>query len=159
VESLLAQIETVSAPSVAAFTLIALMGLIIGLAPSSLPLVSVVVGTVASQKERPRAGRKRSLLFSGSFVCGIATADALLGAVFRLIDLQALQFLSASLTLTNGMIAAVLAVISLALLRIIYVPGPLRGLARDRQTSSLGGAFLLGIPFGLSTCPACTPLV
>jgi len=61
--------------------------------------------------------------------------------------------------LTNGMIAAVLAVISLALLRIIYVPGPLRGLARDRQTSSLGGAFLLGIPFGLSTCPACTPLV
>jgi cytochrome c-type biogenesis protein len=159
VENLLSQLEGIAAPTLGAFTLVALMGFLTGLAPSSLPLVSVVVGAVAGQRNPYLPQRGRAVLFSTGFVCGIATADALLGAIFGFLGFQALRLLSASLGLTNLLIAAILTVIGLALLRIIRIPTPLRGLGGRQQASSFGGAFLLGVPFGLTTCPACTPLV
>ena len=156
---LLAQLQSIPADSVAAFALVALAGLVMGVAPSSLPLMSVVVGTVAAREDtRDRAAERRALLFAGGFVLGIATVDAALGAVFGFAGDVVIRALAGSLALTNLLLAALLVVIGLALLRVIRVPW-LRLDARPREVASFGGAYALGIPFGLSACPACTPMV
>ena len=159
-DSLLAQLDSVTAPTLTAFGAIALIGLVMGVAPSSLPLFSVVVGNIAGRPGTGKRGsRRQTLLFSAGFVFGIAIADAILGALSGLIGWQALRIVTASLALTNLVISAVLVLIGLALLRIVLVPNPFRFMARGKETRSFGGALLLGFPFGLSTCPACTPLV
>ncbi len=156
---LLAQFHELSITSLAAFGLVALAGLIMGFAPSSLPLVSVVVGSIAGRgpAEATPAAR-RGLLFAGGFVLGIATIDAAIGGLFGFVGDVVIRALAGSLAITNLVLAALLIAMGLALLRVIHVPW-LRLQARPREVSSFGGAYALGIPFGLSTCPACTPMV
>ncbi len=132
---------------------IALAGLLVGFAPSSLPLYSVVGGYVGGQ-----ASRTRGLLLSIGFVLGQATVDAGIGVLFGLIGLTVIITVARYLAVTNLVIAAVLAVLGLALLRQIHVVVPvLRPTAR--RVDSFAAAYALGVPFGLTTCPACTPLV
>jgi cytochrome c-type biogenesis protein len=151
-------LDQVSVSSPLAFGLVALAGLLMGVAPSSLPLYSVVVGTMAARRDQGPAGYWQTFSFPSAFVLGIATVDAVAGALFAFVGMVVIQALAGSLAITNLVIALVLAVIGLALLRIIRVPG--LGLdAEPRTATSFGGAFALGIPFGLSTCPACTPMV
>ena len=65
--------------------------------------------------------------------------------------------ISGHLGLTNLLIAVLPGFLGLALLRKVRVTLPA---ARPilRKADSLAGSYLLGIPFGLSVCPACTPL-
>jgi cytochrome c-type biogenesis protein len=156
---LLAQLQDVSAHSAAAFGLVALAGLLVGVAPSSLPLVSVVIGSVAG-REQPaaHAAPRHALRFAAGFALGIATVDAAVGALFGFLGFVVIQVLARSLALTNLLIAVVLALIGLALLRRIRVPW-INVAPRLQATPTLRGGYLLGIPFGLSTCPACTPLL
>lgn len=156
---LLGQFLELPAASLAAFGLVGAAGLLMGVAPGSLPLVSVVVGSVAGRatvETRP-AGR-RGLLFAAGFVLGIATIDAAMGGLFGFVGETMIRVLVGSLVVTNLVLAAVLVAMGLALLRWIRVPWP-RLPARPRAVSSFGGAYALGLPFGLSTCPACTPMV
>ncbi|MEQ9641447.1 MAG: cytochrome c biogenesis protein CcdA [Alphaproteobacteria bacterium] len=156
---LLTAFETLPAASAAAFGLIALAGLIMGVAPSSLPLVSVVVGSVAGRgAASTEPATRRGLLFAGGFVLGIATVDAAIGGLFGFLGYALIRVLAGSLAITNLVLAALLVAMGLALLRVIHVPW-LRVQARPREIRSFGGAYALGIPFGLSTCPACTPMV
>lgn len=151
--------DQISVASPLAFVLVALAGLVMGVAPSSVPLFSVVVGTVAARRDaEERAGRWQGLSFSSGFVLGIATVDAIAGALFALVGKLVIQVLAGSLVITNFVLGLLLVVIALALLRIIRVPW-LRTDAQPRTAASFGGAYALGIPFGLSTCPACTPMV
>jgi cytochrome c-type biogenesis protein len=158
-DELNALLDRVPAMSLAAFASVAMLGLLMGLAPSSLPLVSVVVGYVAGRNETGGSFlRARGVLFPLGFVLGISTVDAAIGALFGFLGAGLLQALTGYLALTNLVIAVIIAVIALALLRVVRVPWPsLR--ASPREVRSFGGAYLLGIPFGLSTCPACTPMV
>ena len=58
---LLAQFHELPAASAAAFALVAAAGLLMGVAPGSLPLLSVVVGTVAARGDSassPRSSRR-----------------------------------------------------------------------------------------------------
>jgi cytochrome c-type biogenesis protein len=64
------QFQTLSAASIAAFLLVAAAGLLMGVAPSSLPMYSVVVGSVAARSGRP-TGPRRALLFALGFVLGL----------------------------------------------------------------------------------------
>jgi cytochrome c-type biogenesis protein len=156
---LLAQLETVAANSATAFALVALAGLLIGVAPSSLPLMSVVVGTVAGGETRKiPAPRARALRFALGFVLGMATVDAAVGALFGFLGFVVIAALARSLAITNLVIGVGLAVIGLALLRLVRVPW-INVAPRLQANASFGGGYLLGIPFGLSTCPACTPMV
>lgn len=156
---LLAQFHDIPVISVAAFGLVATAGLLMGLAPSSLPLLSVVVGSVAGQgiTEAKPVGRQ-GLMFASGFVLGIATIDAAIGGLFGFAGFVVIRALASSLAVTNFVIAGLLVVMGLALLRIVRVPW-LRLQARSRPVTSFGGAYALGIPFGLSTCPACTPML
>jgi len=156
---LLAQFQALPTISLAAFTLVAVAGLLMGLAPSSLPLASVVIGSVAGRGTRESApAARRGVLFAGGFVLGIATVDAAIGGLFGFIGDAVIRALAGSLVITNLVLAGLLAVMGLPLLRVIHVPW-LRLQTRPRQVTSFGGAYALGIPFGLSTCPACTPMV
>ena len=154
-----AWLEQVSPASPLAFGLVALAGLIMGVAPSSLPLFSVVMGTMAARRESGEEATKwQSLSFPSGFVLGIASVDTVVGALFGFLGMVVIQALAGSLALTNLGIGLLLVVIGLALLRLIRVPG-LRLGVEPRTAASFGGGYLMGIPFGLSTCPACTPIV
>jgi len=153
---LAAQFQTLSAASVAAFLLVVAAGLAMGVAPSSLPMYSVVVGSVAARSGRPK-GPGRALLFALGFALGIAAADALIGALFGLFGQAVIAVLGGNLVLVNLLFGLVLAAVGLAMLRVIRVPW-LRLNAQPRELKSFGGAFALGLPFGFSTCPACTPM-
>ncbi len=154
--NLATQFQNLSAASTAAFLLVAAAGLVMGVAPSSLPMYSVVVGSVAARSGRP-TGPRRALLFALGFALGIATADALIGALFGLFGQAVIAVLGRNLGLMNLLIGLLLAAVGLAMLRVIRVPW-LRLNAQPRELKSFGGAFALGLPFGFSTCPACTPM-
>lgn len=153
---LIAQLEHVSAASLTAVLIVAAAGLLMGVAPSSLPMYSVVVGSVAARTAESARAR-RGLLFALGFVLGLASADALIGALFGFFGQAVITALAGKLGLMNLLIGLLLAVIGLALLRLIRVPW-LRLNAKPRELKSFGGAFGLGVPFGFSTCPACTPM-
>jgi cytochrome c-type biogenesis protein len=58
----------------------------------------------------------------------------------------------------NLHLAFLLVITGLALLRVIYVSVPMFA-PSIKPARTLLGSYLIGLPFGLSTCPACTPLV
>jgi len=130
-----------------------------GVAPSSLPLASVVAGYVGGQS-RGRESNKRStgLRLSAGFVLGLATVDAAIGAFFGFLGFTIIGVLAGSLAVTNLVLAVLLVVLGLALLRKIHIVIPILK-PRARQVNSFKAAYALGIPFGLSVCPACTPMV
>ena len=139
--------------------LVALAGLVVGIAPSSFPLISVAAGFAAGREAALPAGRSWSgTRLAIGFALGIATVDAVVGALFGLAGFAALRALASILSLAYALLAAMLAVTALALLRIIHIPIPV--LAPEQSSSrTFIGSYLIGLPFGLSTCPACTPLL
>ena len=162
---ILSQLQEISAASPAAFALVVLAGLLMGVAPSSLPLASVVAGFVAGQAgaadaagARDVVGRTRGALLSAGFVLGMATVDAAIGALFGFLGYAVIRSLAGYLALTNLLLAALLVVLGLVLLRKVRIAIPvLRPL--PRRVDSFGAAYALGVPFGLSACPACTPMM
>lgn len=89
------QFQTLSAASVAAVFLVVAAGLLMGVAPGSLPMYSVVVGSVAARSGRS-TGPRRALLFALGFALGIAAADALIGALFGLFGQAVIAVLPSS---------------------------------------------------------------
>lgn len=145
--------ETFAEPSAAVVGLALVFGLLVGFAPSTLALAPVVVGYVGGAQAR---SIPRALGLSGSFVAGMVTVDVALGAVFALAGRGAV--LGAGLPLWFAIVTVlliVLAVINLGLWRPKLPSLTPRG---RLPTHPLGG-FALGVPFGLVTCPACTPLL
>lgn len=147
--------ETFAEPSAAVVGLALVFGLLVGFAPSTLALAPVVVGYVGGAQAR---SIPRALGLSGSFVAGMVAVDVALGAVFALAGRGALRVLGAGLPLWYAIVTVllvVLAVINLGLWRPKLPSLTPRG---RLPTHPLGG-FALGVPFGLVTCPACTPLL
>ncbi|MEO5765413.1 MAG: cytochrome c biogenesis protein CcdA [Casimicrobiaceae bacterium] len=139
--------------------LVMLTGLVVGIAPSSFPLISVAASLAASRGIADSGDRgSGGLGHSAAFALGIATVDAVLGALFGLAGFAVLRALASFLALAYGLLGLVLAITGLALLRVVRVVIPIV-VPSPKQTRSLVGSYLLGIPFGLSTCPACTPLL
>jgi cytochrome c-type biogenesis protein len=152
-------LQNISGLSPLALALVALAGMIVGIAPSSLPLLSVAAGLAAGQGARDIGDRRiEGLWLSVGFALGIATVDAVIGAFFGLAGFAVLRALASFLALAYALLAAILVVIALALLRIIHMPIPVF-LPSSKSPRDFLGSYLLGLPFGLSTCPACTPLI
>ena len=139
--------------------LVALAGLIVGVAPSSFPLLSVAAGLAAGRSTAaPSAPRIEGLWLAAGFALGIAFVDAVLGALFGLAGFAVLRVLAQFLAVAYGLLGIILVVSGLALLRIIHITIPVLT-PSPRPTRSFVSSFVLGLPFGLSTCPACTPLL
>jgi len=155
VESLAQEIGSLSLTAV---VLMALVGLLVGVAPGSYPLLAAASGLVAGQSQGRSPHRFRALFLAAGFALGIATVDAIFGALFGMFGFLVLRILSPLMVYAYIALSVVLAFLGLALLRVVRVN--LRLLyAAPRPVSSFWAAFLLGLPFGLSTCPACTPLI
>lgn len=155
-EQLLQNITALTPLTVA---LVVLAGLVVGIAPSSFPLLSVAAGLAAGQgTANPSQQRIQGLKLSAGFALGIATVDAVLGALFGLMGLAVLRVLVSFLGIAYALLAVVLTIIGLALLRVVHIVIPALTPSAKSNPSFLG-SYLLGVPFGLSTCPACTPLL
>lgn len=139
--------------------LVALAGLVVGIAPSSFPLLSVAAGLAAGRGALDSSKRRiEGLWLSAAFALGIATVDALIGALFGLAGFAVMRVLASVLAIAYGLLGIVLVLTGLALLRVIHVVIPVLT-PSTKPTRSFAGSYLLGLPFGLSTCPACTPLL
>lgn len=152
-------LENITALTPIAVVLVALAGLIVGIAPSSFPMLSVAAGLAVGQGAAKLSKRRiEGLWLSAGFALGIATVDAVLGALFGLAGFAVLHVLVSFLALAYAFLGIVLVIMGLALLRVIHIVIPTLTPATDSRRSFFG-SFLLGLPFGLSTCPACTPLL
>lgn len=157
-EQLISRLEGIDPTQPLAFGLVVVAGLLMGIAPSSLPLAAVVVGYVAGRGSSAPDTSRQALLPTIGFVLGIATVDAAVGALFATLGATVLSLLARNLALANLAMAIILCVMGLALLRKIRVRiSVLRPTAARPPTMAKG--YLLGLPFGLSTCPACTPMI
>jgi cytochrome c-type biogenesis protein len=147
--------ETFARPSALVLGLALAFGLIVGFAPSTLAMAPAVVGYVGGARASSPA---RALRLSAAFVAGMVIVDMALGAVFALAGAGALRVLGAQLPLWYVLVSVVL--VALALLNLGLWRPRLPSLAPSaRFRSSAAGGFALGVPFGLLTCPACTPLL
>lgn len=152
-------LQEITALTPFAVALVALAGLVVGIAPSSFPLMSVAAGLAAGQGAA-ESGKRRiaGLWLSVGFVLGIATVDAALGALFGLAGFAVMRVLASYLAFAYFLLAVILIVAGLALLRLIHIVIPALA-PSPKPIRSFVGSYLLGLPFGLSTCPACTPLL
>lgn len=152
-------LETITTLTPYAIGLVALAGLIVGIAPSSLPLLSIAAGLGTGQGVTNKNLRHiRGLWLSAGFALGIATVDAILGALFGLLGFAVLRVLVSFLGLAYALLAIILTIIGLALLRVIHIVIPIFS-PSAKSTETFFGSYLLGLPFALSACPACTPLM
>jgi cytochrome c-type biogenesis protein len=141
--------------SLVAFGIVFLAGFAMGLAPSSYALYPVIAGYVAGDEERSTS---RGFVLSLAFVLGTATVDAALGALFGLIGGAVIEAVARYVVVWNLLVAALLVGFGLVLLRAFTVKWPVLKMTW-RKAHSVPGAYALGIPFGLSACPACTPMI
>lgn len=152
-------LETITEITPYAIALVALAGLIVGIAPSSFPLLSVAAGLSTGQNTTNKSlQRIHGLWLSAGFALGIATVDAILGALFGLLGLAVLRVLVSFLGLAYALLAIILTIIGLALLHVVHIVIPMLSPSAN-STKTFLGSYLLGLPFGLSACPACTPLM
>lgn len=152
-------LQNVTALTPLTIALVAFAGLVVGIAPSSFPLLSVAAGLAAGQGATDSAKRHRQgFWLSAGFALGIATVDAVLGALFGLAGFAVLRVLASFLAVAYGLLGIILAVTGLALLRVVHIAIPVLT-PSPKSTRTFAGSYLLGLPFGLSTCPACTPLL
>jgi cytochrome c-type biogenesis protein len=154
-EPLVAEISVLSPYSIA---LVALAGLVVGIAPSSFPLISVAAGLAAGQQGPLTSERWVGVRLAAGFALGVATVDALVGILFGVAGFAVLRALAELLPAAYALLAVMLVIMGLALLRVMRVTIPALVPAPNRAHTFVG-SYLVGLPFGLSTCPACTPLL
>lgn len=154
-ESVVNNIGTLTPLAVAG---VALAGLLIGIAPSSFPVIAIASGFGAGSAADGSGSRHRGLWLAIAFVLGIVTVDTALGAIFGLAGFAVMRAIAPMLAPAYALLAVLLAFMGLALLRVVRVHIPVLT-PTPRMPSNFIGAYLLGLPFGLSSCPACTPLL
>lgn len=151
----MAAFDALQTISLVAFGIVFVAGLTMGLAPSSYALYPVIAGFVAGDEERSTG---RGFLLSFAFVLGTATVDAALGALFGLVGGIVIEAVARYVVVWNVIAALLLVTLGLVLLRVFTVTWPVLSMTW-RKTHSVPGAYALGIPFGLTACPACTPMI
>lgn len=93
-------LQEITALTPFAVALVALAGLVVGIAPSSFPLMSVAAGLATGQGAADAGSRRiGGFWLSVGFVLGIATVDAVLGALFGLAGFAVMRILARYLAL------------------------------------------------------------
>lgn len=147
-------VDVFSQVSLWAVVLSFLLGLLATFSPATFALTPVIVGYVgAGARSRPAAwGRALS------FVGGLSLVNVAIGALFGAAGAFAQRLTGGNLALWNLLAGLLTLVMALAALDLIRLPFP--SLTEpDAPRASWLGAFLLGLPFGLVSCPTCMPLL
>jgi len=126
-------------------------GLLSGLSPCTLPTVVFVAAYVSGRQDY---SKKKGFVLSLAFVLGIAFMLSILGMFAGLVG-----NILMNTRILNYIIAGVLLIMGLWLLKVfefssrkeLFQPTPKKG-------SGMLGAFLLGIPFGISASPCTMPI-
>lgn len=152
-------LEAVSTISLFSFGLALFAGLLMGVSPPAFPVWSAVTGYVLGSEGRTR---RRAFALALAFVLGIATVYSAFGVLFVIAG-QVLQvvfkFVASRLPLWNGLIGLLLLAIGLHMARIRRFTLPAMMTPVFRRAETPGGAYTLGIPFGLAACPSCMPML
>ncbi len=83
---------------------------------------------------------------------------AIVGVLFGIAGFAVLRALAELLPLAYAFLAVMLAIVGLTLLRVIQLTVPVLAPTLNPARTFIR-SYLVGLPFGLSTCPACTPLL
>ena len=126
----------------------ALAGFIFAFNPMVFATIPVVLAYVTKAHE-PR----RAALLSGAFVAGLLTAHAVLGIGAALGGEWTQSVMGREWVLILGPILIFLGLLWPGWLKVRIPWFSMRG----RKVSGIAGAFLLGVPFTVALCPACTP--
>jgi cytochrome c-type biogenesis protein len=137
-----------------AVVLALLLGLLATFSPATFPLAPVIVGYIGSSTRARASAWGRAL----AFLAGVSLVTVAVGALFGAAGVLAQMLIGGNLAIWNGLAGLVTLLVGLGALGV--VPLPLRCAVIPRTVgSSWLGAFTLGLPFGLVTCPTCVPLL
>lgn len=126
-------------------------GLVSGLSPCTLPTVVFVTAYVSGKSEY---SKKRGFVLSLAFVLGIAVMLSILGMFAGMFGNV---FMNKEVL--NYIIAGILIVMGLWLLKVFCINTNLKVFKYEaKKGSGLIGAFLMGIPFGISASPCSIPI-
>jgi cytochrome c-type biogenesis protein len=144
--------------SLVAFGLALLIGLVVAFAPSSLAMAPAIMGYISTAGA---GSTRRAAGLSGLFLVGMLLTNMALGALFALGGQALMRAVSARVWVWYSLIAVVLVAMALVLLGVWRprLPSFRPRVPQAGGRSRAGGAFALGVPFGLMACPACTPLL
>jgi cytochrome c-type biogenesis protein len=130
-------------------------GLVVAFAPATYAIAPAVMGYITGAEATSTRG---ALRLSAAFVAGIVLVDVIVGAAFAAGGTAAIGFFSSRLPVWYFLAAVILAALALVNLR-LWRPRLPSFVPKMREAGSAGGAFTLGVPFGLMACPGCTPLL
>lgn len=125
-----------------------LAGFLFSFNPVALASIPVSLAYVTRGRDKNQA-----LLFGAMFIVGMIVTHVLLGLVAGLGGKWAAEVTGRVWGLFLGPLLIVLGLVWAGWLRI---PLPAFGFRASRPTAAWG-AFLLGVPFAIAICPACTP--
>ena len=130
------------------------LGALSTLTPATFALAPVVVGYVGASAHSRPAGWGRALAFLG----GLTLVNVAMGAFFGAAGALAQEVTGGNLALWNGLAGLLTLVIALSALGVVRLPLPTLA-TPIAPSSSWAGAFTLGLPFGLVSCPTCMPVM
>ncbi len=153
-EFILAQLGAVGAISPLVYGLVLLGGIASALSPCFVPILTMFggyIGGYAKDSSRHPAG------MAAAFTLGQALTLAVMGVVAVLVGKSVLTIFT-GYALDRYLPAAIGILMGLQLLGVLKFDFPLIGRLKARRPGSLGGAFLLGLPFGLVVTPCTVPI-
>ncbi len=115
--------------------------------------LSLCAQVMAADTDVQSGQRFRGLVLSLGFMLGIALVDGVIGALFGFGGFLVLKILAQYMSYAYALMTAMLVFLGLVLQRVIRIRRPVLR-PSQRKTTNFFSALLLGIPFGLSTCPA-----
>ncbi len=147
-------LQMLSSISVIGFAFVFLIGLVMAFNPRSVMIIPVIMGYIAGRRgdDDPAGG---SLSRAFAFVLGMTVADVMLGVLFAYIGGRVSLIFGPKWEVFIGVVLIILGLRWLNLFRFRTVGFEMKG----RKARSLAGAFFLGLPFSMSFCPFCIPIL
>jgi cytochrome c-type biogenesis protein len=126
-------------------------GIVSGLSPCTLPTVVFVAAYVSGKQNY---SKKNGFILSLAFVLGIALMLSILG-----LFAGAVSSVLRDIKIMDYIIAGIFLIMGLWLLKVFEFSGGNKSLGiTPKKGSGILGAFLLGIPFGISASPCTLPI-
>ncbi len=146
-------LQMLSNISLAGFALVFIIGLVMAFNPRSVTVIPVIVGYLVGprKEEKEPSAWTRAL----AFVLGMTAADVALGVLFAYVGARVGSIFGQRWEVVIGIILIFLGLRWLGVLRFRTVGLPMK----TKKANSFIGAFFLGVPFSMSFCPFCTPIL
>jgi cytochrome c-type biogenesis protein len=144
-------LQILSHISLIGFFLVFFVGITMAFNPRSISLIPVIIGYVAGNGRNGSVSKSFKMV--SAFVVGMTVADVLLGILFAYIGRKVEMIFGPQWEIVLGILLIILGLRWLRVFKFRTIGLHLKG----KETNSLIGAFLLGIPSSMSFCPFCIP--